>query len=62
MDREQIVVSLSKLQTEVEGLKERNNHLHALVNNACKKVDQLKMWIMGVMAATILSLLAQLLT
>ncbi len=58
----EIIKDISNLQTEVATLRSQEEMLMKMLEDICKKVDNLKMWLMGVMAAVIVALLSNLLT
>jgi hypothetical protein len=62
MQSQEIIRDISKLQTEVATLRSQEEMLMKMLEDICKKVDNLKMWLMGVMAAVIIALLSNLLT
>lgn len=62
MQSPEIMKDISKLQSEVATLKSQEEMLMKKLDDICKKVDSLKMWLMGVMAAVIIALLSNLLT
>lgn len=61
MHTEDIVKDLSKLQSDVDNLRSQEELLMKMLDDICKKVDNLKMWLMGVMAAVIIALVSNLL-
>jgi|GEM_PF-5630797 hypothetical protein len=62
MQSQEIIKDISKLQSEVATLRSQEEMLMKMLEDICKKVDNLKMWLMGVMAAVIIALLSNLLT
>lgn len=58
----EIIKDISNLQTEVATLRSQEEMLMKMLEDICKKVDNLKMWLMGVMAAVIVALLSNLIT
>ncbi|MEQ8174271.1 MAG: hypothetical protein ABRQ26_04295 [Syntrophomonadaceae bacterium] len=62
MEFQEIMKDISKLQTEVATLRSQEEMLMKMLEDICKKVDNLKMWLMGVMAAVIIALLSNLIT
>lgn len=58
----EIIKDISNLQTEVATLRSQEEMLMKMLEDICKKVDNLKMWLMGVMAAVIIALLSNLIT
>jgi len=62
MQSQEFIRDISKLQTEVATLRSQEEMLMKMLEDICKKVDNLKMWLMGVMAAVIIALLSNLLT
>lgn len=56
MEQEEIVTQLTRLNTEVKYLKERDAIQNGTIQRVDAKVDGLKMWIMGVMAAVLASI------
>lgn len=61
MQEQDIIKDISKLQSEVASLRSQEEMLMKMLEDICKKVDNLKMWLMGVMAAVIIALLSNLL-
>lgn len=62
MQSQEIIRDISKLQSEVASLRSQEEILMKMMEDICKKVDNLKMWLMGVMAAVIIALVSNLLT
>ncbi|MEN6390718.1 MAG: hypothetical protein ABFD04_09905 [Syntrophomonas sp.] len=62
MQCQEIIKDINKLQTEVATLRSQEEMLMKMSEDICKKVDNLKMWLMGVMAAVIIALLSNLIT
>jgi len=56
LEQEEIVRELSTLKTEVLYLKERDAILNGTIQKVDNKVDQLKMWLMGVLAGVVASI------
>lgn len=61
MQNQDFIKDISKLQSEVASLRAQEELLMKMLEDICKKVDNLKMWLMGVMAAVIIALLSNLL-
>ena len=60
MEPEEIVSQLSTLKAEVKYLKERDAQLNGTIQRVDSKVDNMKMWLMGVMAGVIASIFVNL--
>lgn len=61
MQNQDIIKDISKLQSDVASLRSQEEMLMKMLEDICKKVDNLKMWLMGVMAGVIIALLSNLL-
>jgi len=60
VEPEEIVSQLSTLKAEVKYLKERDAQLNGTIQRVDSKVDNMKMWLMGVMAGVIASIFVNL--
>ena len=60
MEQEEVISKLSTLTAEVSYLKERDAQLNGTIQKVDSKVDNMKMWLMGVMAGVIASIFVNL--
>lgn len=58
VNSEELIKNIATLQADVAYLKSQDEELKRMIEDIGRKLDNLKMWLMGAMAAAIVSLLA----